>query len=425
MITEIGVATTLVAGYNLYKYRNYYKENKIFRDTIKVKDKEFYIIATQLTDYGTEFIISLKNKEFKELEGFRDLLKNNFKGDIEIEQNDNGTATVRVIKKEINEKFNPVEIKPYEVYIGLDNHFEPIIVNLNQYPHILISGATGSGKTQELKLILSNLINSNSERDINIYFSNISESNDFKNFIRCKQVKAYVEKIDESLKMFEYINHMYSKRLDIFKKNNVADIKEYNAKFPNKRMAYDYLVLDEFADYFPSNKLEEGYETKIKCYNILKHLVRKGRKAGIFLIIALQRSDTTVLDPSLKANLCTKISFTQTNSASSLVICDTTELVGLQPRIFMTTYGSNKVWSKSLYIDDCMIKKCVKESISNHRLNTFLEPIREQKQYNKVVELKNKKSKKVVKRKKDEVAVEKVSRVKNIEVTEIKQGRNV
>lgn len=425
MITELGIATTLVAGYNLYKYRNFYKENRMFRNTIKVKNKEFYIIATKLTDYGTEFIISLKNKEFKELEGFKDLLKNNFRGDIEIEQNDNGTATVRVIKKEINEKFKPMAVKPYEVYIGLDNHFKPIIVNLNQYPHILISGATGSGKTQELKLILTNLISSNSERDINIFFSNISESNDFKNFIRCKQVKAYVEKIDESLKMFEYINHMYSKRLDIFKKHNVADIKEYNAKFPNKRMVYDYLVLDEFADYFPSNKLEEGYETKIKCYNVLKHLVRKGRKAGIFLIIALQRSDTTVLDPSLKANLCTKISFAQTNSASSLVICDSTELVGLQPRIFMSTHGSYKVWSKSLYIDDCMIKKYVKESISNHKLNTFLEPIREVKEDNKVIELKNKKTKKVVKRKKDEVAVEKVSRVKNIEVFQLKQGRNV
>lgn len=425
MITEIGLATTLVAGYNLYKYRDYYKENKMFRSTLKVKNKEFYIIATQLTGYGTEFIVSLKNKEFKELESLKDLLKNNFKGDIEIEQNNNGTAIVRVIKKELNEKFSPVKIKPYEVYLGLDNYFKPIIVNLNQYPHILISGATGSGKTQELKLMLTNLINSNSERDINIYFSNISESNDFKNFLKCKQVKAYTEKISESLKVFEYINHLYSKRLDIFKKHNVTDIKEYNEKLPNKRMAYNYIVLDEFADYFPSNKLEDNYETKVKCYNVLKHLVRKGRKTGIFLVIALQRSDTSVLDPSLKSNLCTKISFSQTNSASSLVICDTAELVGLQPRIFMTTYGSNKIWSKSLYINDCMIKKYVNESISDHRLNTFLEPIKEIKQDNKVVELKNKKSKKVVKRKKDEVAVEKVSRVKNIEVIELKQGKNV
>lgn len=425
MITEMGIATTLVAGYNLYKYRDYYKENRMFRNTMKVKNKEFYIIGTQLTGYGTEFIISLKNKEFKELESLKDLLKNNFKGDVEIEQKNNGTAIVKIIKKELNEKFSPVKIKPYEVYIGLDNHFEPIIVNLNQYPHILISGATGSGKTQELKLMLTNLINKNDERDINIYFSNISESNDFKSFIKCKQVKAYTEKIDESLKMLEYINHVYSKRLDIFKKHNVADIKEYNEKFPNKKMTYDYLVLDEFADYFPSNKLEDDYETKIKCYNILKHLVRKGRKCGIFLIIALQRSDTSVLDPSLKSNLCTKISFSQTNAASSLVICDSTELVGLRPRVFMTMYGSNKIWSKSLYIDDYIIKKYVNESVSDHKLNTFLEPISEVKQDNKVVELKNKKSKKVVKRKKDEVAVEKVSRVKNIEVIELNQGRNV
>lgn len=418
MLIEIGLGMVATSGITYYKYRNYIKENRMFNNCCKLKNKNFHILNTTINDYGTEFIISLKDKEFKDLESLKDLLYNNFKGDVEIEQNKNSTATIKIIKNEIGGHFVPLKLKAHEIYLGLDNHYEPIIVNMNSYPHVLITGSTGSGKTQELKLLLTNLIYSNSERDINIHFSNISESNDFKEFLGCIQVKSYMEKIEESLKLFEYINHLYSKRLEIFKKYNVTDIKEYNKKYQNKKMSYQYLILDEFADYYPNNKLEEDYNIKVQCYNILKHLVRKARKAGIFIILALQRSDNESMDASLKSNINTKIGFSQNNNPSSLVITGDYSLTGLEPRKFVTIYGSNKIWSKSLYIDDSMIKKYVNNSICKHTLNTFLEPNRAIQKDNKVIDIK----KKTIKKKKDEVAV---SRVKNIEVIELKQGKNV
>lgn len=419
MITEMGIATMTVAGALMIKNRKLYRENSIFKNTCKVKNKNFYIMETRLTDFGTEFIISLKDREFKDLEALKDILQANFKAEVEIELNINYcTATVRVIKNKLdsNVRYKPFKVHPYEVYLGLDNHFKPIIVNLNQYPHVLISGTTGSGKSQELKLLLTNLIACYSSRDINIYFSNISESNDFRSFFKCSQVKGYTEKMDESLKMFEYMNHIYSKRLDIFKKYDVADIKEYNNKYHNMRMSYQYMIIDEFADYFPSNKLEEDYETKVKCYNVLKHLVRKGRKAGIFLVLALQRSDTTVLDPSLKSNLCTKISFAQLNKASSLVICDSDALVNLQPREFIVSYGNNNIHSKSLYINDSLIVSYVKESISDNTSNVFLGQSKAFKEDNKDKIISMKKAIKTKKKNTDEVASDKDTRVKNIEV---------
>lgn len=426
MLLELGLGCIAYSGYKAIKYRHYIVAQRLFKKTCEVKKKDFYILETRLTDYGVEFVISLKDREFKDLESLQDILQNNFKAKIDIKQNLNYcTATVTIIKKRITNdmKFEPYETKPHELYFGIDNTFKPIVVSMHQYPHILISGATGSGKSQELKSILTNLIANNEERDVNLYFSNISKTNDFKWFLKCKQTKAYTEDINDTLKMLEYLDHLYEKRMEIFKKYGVDDIKQYNKKFHEKRMPINYFICDEFADYYSSNKLDKDHEVKVMCYNLLKEGLRKYRKVGIFYLLALQRGDNSVIDPSLKSNICTRINFAATNNASSLVLCDSNELVGLEPREFMCTFGSNKLWSKSLYIDDSIIKECIKESISEHQLNTFLKV---NKPLGKVLEDEKHSSKvKVIKAKKSKAKAEAevattVTRIKNIEVIEVK-----
>lgn len=371
MITEFAIAAMATYGLNKFRNREFNKEEKIFRNTCMIVDKSFLIINSWITSYGTKFLISLKNKEYVDLEKLKGLLETNFSSRIEIEQNENmSSAYVYVIKRRLNDKefkFTQYKCKPNEVYLGLDNKLEPIVVNMNTFPHILLSGTTGSGKSEELRIILSNLITNNTVRDVELYFSNISLSNDFYQFLNCSQVRGYVEEIQESLQLFKYLNHVYEKRLSIFRSKNCLDIKEYNKKFPNKRMSYMYLVIDEFADYFPANKTEDDYEIKVKCYNELMHLARKARKSGIFMILAIQRPDTSVLNPSLRSNLCTKVSFYQNNQASSLTVSDTVDLVGIKEREFLTIYGNKKLWSRSLYLSKSIVYETIKESIIENR----------------------------------------------------------
>lgn len=371
MITEFAIAGAATFCLDRYKNREFNKEERIFRKTCMLEDKIFLIINTWITDYGTKFLISLKNKEYNDLEKLKPLLETNFSARIEIEQTERmDTAYVYVIKKRLNDKefkFTQYKCRPFEIYLGLDNKLEPIVVNMNTFPHILLSGTTGSGKSEELRIILSNLIANNTVRDVELYFSNISLSNDFYQFLNCNQVKGYVEEIQESLQLFKYLNHVYEKRLSIFRSKNCLDIKEYNKKFPNKRMSYCYLVIDEFADYFPSNKTEDDYDIKVKCYNELMHLARKARKSGIFMVLAIQRPDTTVLNPSLRSNLCTKVSFYQNNQASSLTVSDTVDLVGIKEREFLTIYGNKKLWSRSLYLSKAIVYETIKESIIENR----------------------------------------------------------
>ncbi|WP_278246848.1 FtsK/SpoIIIE domain-containing protein, partial [Clostridium botulinum] len=281
----------------------------------------------------------------------KDVLETAYGEKIFIVQNDNlKTATISIITYKIDEstRFKPIETKPYEIFAGYSYKAEPLISNLNKFPHVLVSGQTGCGKTELIRLIITNNIHNYSDRDFNIYFSDLSDSCDFDIFKNCKQTKGYSETLEDSEKLFEHLIHVYKKRLNIFSKNSCKNIIEYNNKNFNKRMSYIWVVLDEFADYFPTNRLDKEYMQKVNCYNLIKNLVRKARKVGMFLLIGIQRPDTTVLDPSLKSCLCTKFGFSQNNDASSLVVCDSVELSNIDNREALFMYGNKREWFKTL-----------------------------------------------------------------------------
>ena len=370
MFIELGIGGALMYGYKRWTDRDVYFIKKEIKNILIDREMDFYTImnVNRTLPWGYSAIINLNGKGFSNLESIIDNIETKLGCETYIEQNKNlKTATIKIIVSPIDEntKFEPVKTKPYEVYFGLNYIVDELIVNLEKYPHILVSGQTGCGKTELIRLILANLINNFTDRDINIYFSDLSDMCDYSIFEKCKQVKGYAKNIGEAEKLFEYLMHIYTKRLGVFEKNGCKNIQEYNKKFYGKRMSYNYIVMDEMADYFPTSKLEKDYEKKVICYNLLKHMARKFRKVGMFLVIGIQRPDTTVLDPNLKSNLCTKIGFSQNSDASSLVVCDTAELTNIENRKAMLMYGNKREWFKTLFINDEVILEYVKSSIVN------------------------------------------------------------
>ncbi|MCD3217814.1 hypothetical protein G8S55_11355 [Clostridium botulinum C] len=378
MIVEF---TITAAGMYLYERivkRDLYKIKKEIDNIFYKNNLEYNIIDIEKNKFGYSVIISLNGFGFDKLEASNDLIETCLGYNTYITQNDNlKTATIDIIIEKLSDttKFSPVITKPYEFYCGLNLKFEHLKSDLTRFPHVLVSGQTGSGKTEIIRLAITNSIYNFSDRDINIYFSDLSDMCDFEIFKNCRQVKGYAKDIEESEQLFEHLMHIYKKRLSIFNSKSCKSIKEYNKVFNRKRMNYIYLILDEFADYFPTSQLEKDYRSKVNCYNMLRHMVRKFRKAGIFLIIGIQRPDTTVLDPSLRSNLCTKIGFSQNTNSSSLVVCDTNELTNIPNREGLFMYGNVREWFKSLYVDDKLIKHYIKDSIIKDKkdFNKFLE----------------------------------------------------
>lgn len=370
MFVELGVIGACAYGYRRIKNLDIYSMKKEIKKVLEENKLDYTIgEVRRRLPWGYTILINLLGKGFEKLEATKGNIETKLGYETFIEQNENlKTATIKIIVLPLTEntKFVPYKkVKPYETYCGLNYTMQELIVNMRKFPNILVSGQIGSGKTEIIRILLTGLLSNFSERDVNVYFADLSEVADYDVFQKCKQVKGYARTLDETEKLFKYLLYMYSKRLEIFGKNGCKNIQEYNQKCYGKRMAYNYLVLDEFGDYFPSNKLEDNYELKVKCYNLIKHMVRKFRKVGIFLVVGIQRPDTTILDPSLKSGLCTKIGFSQNNDASSLVVADTTELTNIENRKALLMFGNRREWFKSLFIDDDLIESYIKSSMVN------------------------------------------------------------
>lgn len=380
MLTEIAISSCVFGAYK-YLTNPKTKLKKVIEDVAEMNYLNFKILDITEGKHGYSVVVSLYVTPFDKIMGLQKHLEGAIGSKLHIAQNDNiKTATINVITNKLtdNTRFESVILKDqFEIYFGLSHLREELKVSMFKFPHVLVSGQTGSGKSEIIRMAIANLIKNFSDREVQFYFSDLSGMNDFDIFQKCSNTKGYARNIEESEKLFNYLFHIYEKRLSIFSNKNCKNIKEYNKEHQDKKMSTIYLVLDEFADYFPTSRYEKEYRTKMKCYNLLRHMVRKFRKVGIFLIIGIQRPDTTILDPSLKSGLCTKIGFSQNNAPSSLVVADTEELANIANREGLFMYGNQRIPFHSLYINNKMIRGLIKMQYdyrSNRIYNKFLDP---------------------------------------------------
>ena len=186
--------------------------------------------------------------------------------------------------------------------------------NLAEFPHMLVSGTTGSGKTIFMHSVILSLIMRNKPDELKIvlidpkkvemaYYEeiphllcpNISQSN-----------KAYVA-------MKKLVDEM-ERRYNLFADNRVRDIKGFNELAKEKNiqpLPYIVVFIDEYADL-----VEEVKDIKIPVVRI----AQKARAAGIHLVIATQRPSVNVIDGVIKANVSTRVALMVASQVDSISI---------------------------------------------------------------------------------------------------------
>jgi S-DNA-T family DNA segregation ATPase FtsK/SpoIIIE len=180
--------------------------------------------------------------------------------------------------------------------IGLDLYDKPIFEDLTESPHMLIAGATLSGKSVFLNSIITTLlkVKKQNELKISVVDPKMVEFNEYKNY-------SNVEVITDMQKANQKLNNLIiemERRYTLMCSHHVKNIKEYNLNYAP--VPYVVCVIDEYYDlYLQDNNVE----------NTIARLGQKARAAGIHLIVATQRPDKDVLTGVIKTNLTSKISF--------------------------------------------------------------------------------------------------------------------
>jgi len=201
--------------------------------------------------------------------------------------------------------------------LGKDTKGENVIVDLAAAPHILMVGATGSGKSVCMDTMIMSLLYRFSPDQLKMIMVDpiYVELERYRSLPHL--TKPINNNVDSSLADLLWLTKEIKRRHTILAGARCWDIAEYNSSSRKETMPYLVVMISELADLMRST----FFSTFGK---LIAQIAYKGRAAGVHLIIASQCPARDVITGIIKANLQTKIAFRVADAMDSRVILDTT-----------------------------------------------------------------------------------------------------
>ena len=197
--------------------------------------------------------------------------------------------------------------------LGEDAGGQSLALDLAAMPHLLIAGATGSGKSVCINSLVASLLMTRPPDELRMIMVDPKrvELTPF-NGIPHLVMPVIVEPDDVQPALRGLINEM-SRRYKLMEEMGVRNIAGYNAK-ANEPMCFLVLIVDELADLMMTGGLEVEQQ--------LVRLAQLGRAAGIHMVLATQRPSVKVVTGLLKANVPARVAFAVASQVDSRVILD-------------------------------------------------------------------------------------------------------
>ena len=187
-----------------------------------------------------------------------------------------------------------------QIFLG-ESLFNPISVDLSLYPHILIGGATGSGKTWLLKLMLLQAINKQYMIIIADFKGKVDYPKSWEHYC------SFATELNEVQKYLHDVCNVLEKRKILFSNFGYSNIDIYN-QHQNNQLPRIIFACDELAEILDTTRLTTTEKEPIKqIQKYISTIARLGRAFGIHLILATQRPDANILSGQIKNNISYKV----------------------------------------------------------------------------------------------------------------------
>jgi len=232
---------------------------------------------------------------------------------------------------------------------------EAVTGDLARMPHLLIAGATGSGKTVCLNTIVCSLLMNNTPYDLRFVLIDpkrveLTSYNSIPHLAAPVIVEA--EKAVESLR---WLAQEMDRRYQKLQTAAARSLDGYNkTRQGDQKLPYLVLVIDELADLM----MQSGDEVE----RILCRLAQLARAVGIHLVVATQRPSVDVITGLIKANFPTRISFAVSSQVDSRTILDgagAEKLLGKGDMLYMPQEASKPKRLQGCYVSDTEIERLV------------------------------------------------------------------
>ncbi|HUA08641.1 MAG TPA: DNA translocase FtsK [Candidatus Acidoferrales bacterium] len=226
----------------------------------------------------------------------------------------NATVSIVAIREILDAMPNRGTIPPLWMALGKDLTGRPVFGDLGKMPHLLVAGATGSGKSVCLNTIIASLLVAATPDQVQLLMIDpkrveLTVYNGIPHLI--KEVITDARMAAGAL--FEMTKEMDA-RYERFAKAGVRKIEEYNAKYPEEKLPYVVIVIDELADLM--------LVAPAKVETTIMRLAQLARATGIHLIVATQRPSVDVITGLIKANIPSRVAFAVSSQVDSRTILD-------------------------------------------------------------------------------------------------------
>ncbi|MFW5743356.1 MAG: DNA translocase FtsK, partial [Spirochaetota bacterium] len=205
------------------------------------------------------------------------------------------------------------------IALGKDIPGDAQIVDLTRMPHVLIAGATGSGKSVCVNSIICSVLYRRTPNEVKLILIDpkiveLKFYNDIPHLLT-----PVITDPKRAFQALQYLIYEMERRYSLLDALQVRDIQSYNRKITSKRLAteplpYIVVVVDEFADLMATS----GKELE----STLARLAAMSRAVGIHLVLATQRPSTDVITGLIKANIPSRIAFMVASKVDSRIILD-------------------------------------------------------------------------------------------------------
>lgn len=239
---------------------------------------------------------------------------------------------------------------PLPIALGQDVAGNPIASDLASLPHLLIAGATGSGKSVCVNSIISSLLCNRTPDEVQFIMVD-PKMVELTTYNGIPHLRApVVIELERVVGVLNWATEEMDKRYKLFNQARARNVEAYNQALiarGEKPLPYIVVVIDELADLMMVSPDE--------VERAICRIAQMARATGIHLVIATQRPSVDVVTGLIKANFPARISFAVTSQVDSRVIIDTTgadKLLGRGDMLFMAPDSSKLVRLQGCYVSD-------------------------------------------------------------------------
>jgi S-DNA-T family DNA segregation ATPase FtsK/SpoIIIE len=198
--------------------------------------------------------------------------------------------------------------------LGRDVAGDIVTYDLSSAPHLLVAGATGTGKSVMINALLMSLLYRNSPSELKLILVDpkrveMTLYNDIPHLLT-----PVVTESDKTVSALKWAVAEMERRLKLLAEYSKRDIGEYNQQKDVDRMPYIVIVIDELFDLM----MQAGKDVE----SLIQRISQMARAVGIHLVLATQRPSVNVITGTIKANVPARIALTTASQVDSRTIID-------------------------------------------------------------------------------------------------------